>query len=177
MSKKVLDIEDIKNELEGASLFFTQPAKSPAPKTEPENIPLESVQEIVSNPTENSSPGPNNPPIEKTTTKAKIQSKKQASTHASKHASIISEQPYDLVEAIRRTVKQVGKDSLFVRVTPGEKRAVLSAVYSFNELYSGGGRKTTENEISRIAINLLLEDYRENGNNSILARVLASLNA
>jgi hypothetical protein len=31
MSKKVLDIEAIKNELEGASLFFTKPATNPPP--------------------------------------------------------------------------------------------------------------------------------------------------
>jgi hypothetical protein len=177
MSKKVLDVEAIKNELEGASLFFTKPAQSPLPGPEPKKLLTAAGPEIVRHPTENPSRAIDNTAVAKMAAKAENQSIKQASTHASKHASTILETKYDTVEAIRRTVKQVGKDSLFVRVTPEEKRAVLSAVYSFNELYSGGGRKTTENEISRIAVNLLLEDYRENGNNSILARVLASLNA
>ena len=35
--------------------------------------------------------------------------------------------------------------------------------------------KTSENELSRIAINFLLEDYKANGETSILAKVLASL--
>jgi len=44
MSKKVLDIEGIKNELEGASLYFSRP--SPPPASEPD-VPSEPVQSLT----------------------------------------------------------------------------------------------------------------------------------
>jgi hypothetical protein len=39
------------------------------------------------------------------------------------------------------------------------------------------GIRTSENEITRIAINYFVEDYRKNGERSLLARVLKSLNS
>ena len=101
----------------------------------------------------------------------------QKSGRASKQASIHISGHYDLIKTIRKTVKQVGKEVLFVRLSPDEKHTLGSIVYSFNEIYRGEGRKTSENEIGRIGLNYLLEDYRVNGNNSILAQVLAALAA
>jgi hypothetical protein len=83
----------------------------------------------------------------------------------------------DIVETIRKTVKQVGKDTLFVRLTSDEKHQVASVVYALNEMYRGENRKTSENEIGRIGVNFLLEDYKANGKESILAKVLTALNA
>jgi hypothetical protein len=170
MSKKKLQVEGITNELVGASLFFTQPAKILAPPTtreleaKLEPTSPEKVSEIVINPTDSQEKQSDN------------QYNEQKGNNASKQASTISDK-YDTVETIRKTVKQVGKEILFIRVTPEEKHELGSIVYSFNEIYRGEGRKTSENEVGRVALNLLLEDYRENGNNSILARVLAALNA
>jgi hypothetical protein len=39
MSKKVLNVDGIKNELEGASLYFTRPATPPSPAVEPSVLP------------------------------------------------------------------------------------------------------------------------------------------
>jgi hypothetical protein len=36
--------------------------------------------------------------------------------------------------------------------------------------------KTSENEITRIAVNFVIQDYKENGNKSILAMALNALN-
>ena len=41
--------------------------------------------------------------------------------------------------------------------------------------YKRQGQKTSETEINRIALNYLLLDYREHGQQSVLARVLAAL--
>ena len=100
-----------------------------------------------------------------------------ASSHESTHASTLASIQDDIVETIRKTVKQVGKDTLFVRLTSGEKHQVTSVVYSLNEMYRGESRKTSENEIGRIGVNFILEDYKANGKESILAKVLAALNA
>ena len=73
--------------------------------------------------------------------------------------------------AIRKIVKTGGKEVTFVRLTPEEKKRLGDIAYT----YKRQGMKTSENEISRIAINFLLEDYQANGEASILAKVLASL--
>jgi hypothetical protein len=77
-----------------------------------------------------------------------------------------------LIETIRKAVEQVGKEAATYRFTQEEKKALADIVYT----YKTNGVKTSENEITRTAINFLVEDYRENGSNSILARVLERLN-
>ena len=77
----------------------------------------------------------------------------------------------ELVEFIRRTVKKGGKEVSFVRLTQTEKDQLADIVY----IYKRQGKKTTENEINRIAINYLLEDYKRNGETSLLAQVIEAL--
>ena len=72
---------------------------------------------------------------------------------------------------IRKAVKVPGKEVSFVRLTAEEKGQLADIVYT----YKRQGKKTSENEINRIAINFLLEDYKNQGANSILARVMDSL--
>jgi hypothetical protein len=176
MSKKVLNIEGIKNELEGASLYFT---RSPASQHQQDVSDQEPVQSLPESEIQTQEPVELNIAQEKMSTRKKP--KTIANEHAIMHASINAGMPAnhqdDLIETIRKTVKQVGKEVLFVRVSPTEKHTLGSIVYSFNEIYRGEGRKTSENEIGRIGLNFLLEDYRENGNNSLLAQVLAALAA
>jgi hypothetical protein len=76
------------------------------------------------------------------------------------------------VETVRKAVRELGKEAATHRFTPEEKRAVMDLVYS----YKGSGIRTSENEVARIAINYALEDYKHNGRNSILDRVLRALN-
>jgi hypothetical protein len=170
MSRKKLQVEEITNELEGASLFFNQPTNNSTEPLIPE--PEKQLETPLPEPvikTEIQSPVL----AEIKKNNAKIG---QVRNNASKQASIVTNK-HDSVEAIRKTVKQVGKEVFFIRVTPEEKHTLGSIVYSFNEIYRGEGRKTSENEVGRIALNFLLEDYQENGNNSVLARVLAAINA
>jgi hypothetical protein len=75
------------------------------------------------------------------------------------------------VAAIPQVVKSPGKEVSYVRLSPEEKAQLTDIVYT----YKRQGQKTTENEINRIANNSLLLDYHENGEQSVLARVLASL--
>ena len=177
MSKKVLNIEGIKNELEGASLYFTRPSSPPSSPVIPNNEPDKSLTE-----SENTLPKP----VEKTVTPTEKLTKKKpqplenkrAIIHASTNAgALASVQKDDHIETIRKTVKQVGKDTVFIRLTADEKAEIASIVYTFNELYRGDNRKISENVVGRIALNYLLIDYQENGELSILARVLAALNA
>jgi hypothetical protein len=93
------------------------------------------------------------------------------SKHASKLASTIASNQDDMIEMIRKAVKVPGKEVSFIRLTADEKGQLADIVYT----YKRQGKKTSENEINRIAINYILEDYRANGERSVLARVIASL--
>ena len=91
----------------------------------------------------------------------------------SNHASMLVSYDHATIDSIRKTVKVVGREVSFVRLSAEEKRRLAGIVYT----YKMQGTKTSENEINRIAINLLLEDYESNGEQSVLARVLGALHA
>ena len=104
-------------------------------------------------------------PSKATAPKALKKENKSASTLASTHASMI--------ETIRKTVKSLGTMVSFTRVTPEEKARVADIIYT----YKRQGVKTSENEINRIAMNFLIEDFHKNGKESVLSQVIDALNA
>ena len=80
----------------------------------------------------------------------------------------------ETIEAIRKVVKNPGKeDVLYVRLTKEEKDKLADISYT----YKRQGIRTSDNEVVRVAINALLADYQTNGENSLLAIILASLHA
>ncbi len=95
------------------------------------------------------------------------------SEHQRKQASTLASVDAEVIESIRKIVKVIGRDVSFIRLSADEKRRLAGIVYT----YKTQGVRTSENEINRIAINLLLADYEANGEQSILARVLAALQA
>ena len=95
----------------------------------------------------------------------------QTSELDSSIASVLAPVPDEVIAAIRHAVKVVGKEVSFVRLTPEEKAQVADIVYT----YKRQGKKTTENEINRIAVNYIVQDYKANGEQSVLARVIAAL--
>lgn len=185
MSKKILKKQSVINELRGQSAFFRQDASAqPIPdKSKPKTVknipknpkkhPMAYIEKEMLKPSPNQQQSPIDLPAEKKNDSVSSKDSNQANTHASMPANIQD----DLIETIRKTVKQVGKDALFVRLTPDEKHQVTSVVYAINEMYRGESRKTSENEIGRIGVNFLLVDYKTNGEQSILAKVLTALNA
>lgn len=78
----------------------------------------------------------------------------------------------DTLETVRRRVRALGKEAATYRFTQDEKRTLAEIVYA----YKGQGIRTSENEITRIALNYLIEEYQQNRATSILAQVLALLN-
>jgi hypothetical protein len=93
------------------------------------------------------------------------------SEQASVPASTLARHPDEMIAAVRKIVRTTGKEVSFVRLTPVEKAQLVDIVYTFKKQ----GKKTSETEINRIAVNFLMEDYRVNGANSILVRVIDSL--
>jgi hypothetical protein len=90
----------------------------------------------------------------------------------SNHETTIPGNRDTTIKTIRAAVKIFGKEAATHRFTPEEKKAIRDIVYA----YEGRGIRTGENEISRIGVNFLIEDYGVNGENSVLHRVLLALN-
>lgn len=90
-----------------------------------------------------------------------------------RHDTKVSPYKASLIEIVRKAVKDFGKEAATYRFTQEEKKILADIVYQ----YKGQGTKTSENQLTRIAVNFLAEDYKENGANSILARVIERLNA
>jgi hypothetical protein len=151
--KKKLDTEAIQNELAG-SVFFPSRTTEPAP---PERNPLPHEHTPVQDqlPTTHTTPA--------------LLASEKASSNASKHASTLALSA-DL-QGIHKIVKFIGKEVLYVRLTQEEKNQVADIEYT----YQRQGIKTSGNEIGRIALNVLLADYKAHGEQSILAKMLAEL--
>ena len=88
------------------------------------------------------------------------------------HVTTVSRYHDTIVQLVRKAVKKLGKEAATHRFTPEEKRAIADIIYS----YKNRGTRTSENEIARIAVNFIINDYRENGENSVLDKALRALN-
>lgn len=98
--------------------------------------------------------------------------KRRDTTTPRYHATMPPRYHDTLIPLIRTAVKQFGKEAATHRFTIEEKKAIADLVYSYKKV----GTRTSENEISRIGVNFLIEDYQANGQNSILEQVLRALN-
>jgi hypothetical protein len=78
----------------------------------------------------------------------------------------------DSIEVVRKAVKVLGEKAATHRFTADEKDAIADIVYSLRKK----GISTSENEITRIAINYLVWEYRQSKQTSILSSVLERLN-
>ena len=90
----------------------------------------------------------------------------------SNHDTVIPRYHDAIIELVRKAVRELGKEAATHRFTLEEKRAISDIIYT----YKNNGIKTSENEIARISVNFIIEDYRENGENSILHKILEALN-
>src|SRR6266571_217297 len=91
----------------------------------------------------------------------------------SNHDTVASVEETDILEGVRKAVRQFGKEPATQRLTLEEKQALADIEYS----YKRQGIRTSGNEIIRIAANYIVREYQLNGANSILAQVLKKLNS
>src|SRR5579864_5101204 len=163
--KKKLDTSGVMNELRGQSVFFPQKqaeqdAQAQQPPTSPsfveQNKPRGKTNDTVI------------PRYHDTTIP-----EHHDTTVPSNHDTMVSPGDDGMIEEVRRAVKQVGKEPATQRLTLEEKQTLRSIEFTYGQQ----GFITSGNEILRIATNYILRDYQKNGENSILAKVLRSLNA
>ena len=93
-------------------------------------------------------------------------------TTVSRYQDTTTPQVYGVaIELIRKAVKEFGKEAATHRFTEAEKKEIADLLYT----YKNQGIKTSENEIARIAVNFVVEDYKVNGENSVLHKLLKAL--
>jgi hypothetical protein len=76
-----------------------------------------------------------------------------------------------MIEAVRKAVREFGKEAATHRFTLDEKKAIADIIYS----YKGQRIKTSENEIARIAVNFIVSDYEQHSEDSVLHQVIQAL--
>ena len=154
--KKKLNTTGIMNELRGQSVFF--------PKDQEEQSDHEQQ--------------PTPPPLPEQNPPSKGNSDATVSRYhetmiPSNHDTTIPLSEEDMIEAVRKAVKQIGKEPATQRLTLEEKKALKVIEFTYGQQ----GINTSGNEIMRIATNYIVWDYQKNGENSILAKVLNRLNS
>jgi len=87
-------------------------------------------------------------------------------------ASTPAKSQADVIAAIAALVTEKGKDTTYVRLTQPEKQSLLDVVYT----YRRQSVQLTENDVVRVAIAALLDDYKANGANSLLVNVIRAMN-
>jgi len=153
--KKRLDTSGVMNELRGQSVFF---AKDQAEQNDHEQQPTTPPL------TEQNKPG-----VERNDTTV---SRYHETVIPSNHDTTIPVSEEGMIEAVRKAVKQTGKEPATQRLTLEEKQALRAIEFT----YAQQGIMTSGNEIIRIGMNFILKDYQKNGENSILANVVKRLN-
>ncbi|MFN8495566.1 MAG: hypothetical protein U0350_48685 [Caldilineaceae bacterium] len=197
--KKQLPTSTIANELTGASVFFqpssttplaTEPGQPVAPHAPSSPLPVAALdrpkvqQAVHESPPEqqpelSQSPAPaiqkqqdTMPPRYHATTPPQLPASPPSNPNATEspryHATVTATQ----LETVRKAVRQLGKEAATHRFTGEEKQALAAVVYA----YACRGCRTSENELTRIAINWLLLDYQAQGEQSVLAQVVQALN-
>ena len=137
---------------------------------------------FLSSPKLNEDPTPpsDNSPTQKERSKIIKKTKEQKSETPSHHDTVIPRY-HDgttprvhgvIIEFVRKAIKEFGKEAATHRFTQLEKKEIGNLIYT----YKNQRIKTNENEITRIAVNFIFEDYKENGENSVLHKILKALN-
>ena len=162
--KKRLDEDTIKNELQ-ESVYFQ--------KTGNKNINSMGlpVNKLKSNPSDDILP-PSNHDTMQPSNYDTMQPSNHDTVIPSNHDTVIPRYHGDILENVRKALKAYGKEAATHRFTPKEKHEITALIYA----YKKQGIRTNENEIARIAINFILRDYKEFGEESILDLVLKLLN-
>jgi hypothetical protein len=88
------------------------------------------------------------------------------------HDTTVSRYHDTIIELVRKAVKELGKEAATHRFTEEEKKAIAEIIFT----YKNHGIRTSENEITRIAVNFIIQDYKENGEESVLDKAIKALN-
>ncbi len=168
--KKKLDTSGVLNELRGNSVFF--PKKPQSAIQEHVQVPPAPPSQVAQQP--QAPEAVKEPTIKREqVTRDTVIPRHHDTMQPSNHDTTIPQPEAVIFEVVRKAVKQIGKEAATHRFTLDEKNLLADIEYT----YKRQGIRTSENEITRIAINYFIEDYRQNGEQSLLAKLLKHLNS
>ncbi|MBN2366683.1 MAG: hypothetical protein JXL67_10985 [Calditrichaeota bacterium] len=90
-----------------------------------------------------------------------------------KHATMTPRYHDSMIATIARSVREVGKEVSTYRLTVQEKETLAEIIYYFRR----GKCRLSENEIARIAINILIEDFKTDKKSCMLSRIAEVMKA
>lgn len=90
-----------------------------------------------------------------------------------KHAIMTPHYHDSMTATIAKSVREVGKEVCTYRLTQKEKTALVEIIYHFRMRNC----KLSENEIARIAINFLIEDFKADKNTCMLSSIAKAMEA
>ncbi len=151
------------NELRGQSVFFPSTTQEPVQQQEA-NLPTSPPDDELQQQEQ---------PKTHDTVIPRYHETNVDTTIPSNHDTMVPTTEDEMLEAVRKAVKQVGKEAATQRLTLEEKNALKAIEFTYGQQ----GIITSGNEIIRIGMNYALKDYQKNGENSILAKVLKRLNS
>jgi hypothetical protein len=163
--KKKLNVDSIQSELRGGSAFFPG-YKSP-------DSPTASTEEVKQEGKASPQPKENKPAVKKKVNRDTMTPRHHDTTVSRNHDTMTPQVETDIFEVVRKAAKQIGKEAATHRFTLEEKNLLADIEYT----YKRQGIRTSENEITRIAINYIIAEYKQNGEESILAKIIKRLNS
>lgn len=157
-----------KSAAKGIDAFFSPLSPTPLPETSKPDV---SDTEPVVKPEPSNTSTINKPKIQIPQKHKKKVPSNRDTTIPRHHDTTVSRYHDTSIGLLRKAVKEFGKEAATHRFTMEEKRAVANLIFT----YKSQGIRTSENEIARIAINFIIADFNENGENSILDKVMKAL--
>jgi outer membrane biosynthesis protein TonB len=163
--KKKLNVDSIQSELRGGSAFFPG-YKSP-------DSPPASTEEVKQEEQPEPTPKEKKPEVKQKVSHDTMIPRHHDTMVSRNHDTMTPPPDVDIFEVVRKAAKQIGKEAATHRFTMDEKNLLADIEYT----YKRQGIRTSENEITRIAINYIIAEYKQNGEESILAKILKRLNS
>jgi len=104
--------------------------------------------------------------------KTKVE-KPPSETTERKHATMTPRHHDSMIATIARSVREVGKEVSTYRLTMQEKDSLAEIIYHFRREKC----RLSENEIARIAINILIDDFKTDKKSCMLSRIAEAMKA
>lgn len=172
MNGKRLDENSIVNELKDSSRFFQRDTDTPPAvlSKEPSRNVVGHLESLRGTQADTPLVSHSQTPTDEAQNRNNLP-KASNSEQSYMPASVLAGGEAELIECIRKRVKSVGKEITSLRLTPAEKSDLSELVYTLKRR----GIRTSENEINRIALNIMLADFKAKGQSSLIARVIEAL--
>jgi hypothetical protein len=109
----------------------------------------------------------------KDTTSARHSERMRTTMTPHKHATMTPRYHDSMTAMITKLIRETGKEVCTYRLTQKEKTALVEIIYHFRMRTF----RLTENEIARIAINFIIEDFKADKKDCMLSSIVEAMKA